>query len=170
VFEDYPVRFAGLREDGKVRLDSLDEFGGRVIEDLWSAICRQHPLDEAPPDVLEQERKYHESFIENHTRLFIGRTGLLQAIGAHLRSSDCSPLIVTGPPGSGKSSVLAKLAKETAGLGNELFVLRHFIGASPGSSDIQRTLWRLAEELKQRFQLDIAIPNGYEALRLAFAK
>ena len=170
VFEDYPVRFAGLREDGKVKLDSLDEFGRRVIEDLWSAICQQHPLDEAPPDVLEQERKYHESFIENHTRLFIGRTGLLQAIGAHLRSSDCSPLIVTGPPGSGKSSVLAKLAKETAVLGNELFVLPHFIGASPGSSDIQRTLWRLAEELKQRFQLNIAIPNEYEALRLAFAR
>lgn len=165
---DYPCAYGSIGEDGKVTLTGLEAFGQRVLEDLWSAITQEHPEEEAPREELAVERAYHETFIENRSRRFIGRRDLLQQMSAHANGDDAVPLVVTGSPGCGKSALLANFAREYAEAHEDTFVLPHFIGVSPGSTDIRRTLLRLCRELARRFEITDEIPEDYEELRKVF--
>ena len=170
VFENYPCAYGGVGEDRKVILRGLEAFGQRVLEDLWSAITQEYPEEVAPPDELAVERAYHEAFIENRTQRFIGRRDLLAQMTAYADGDDAVPLIVTGSPGCGKSALLANFAREYAEAHEDTFVLPHFIGVSPGSTDIRRTLLRLCRELARRFGIADEIPEEYEELRKVFPR
>ena len=49
-------------------------------------------------------------------------------------------------------------------------VIPHFVGASPGSTDVRRTLRRLCHELVKGAGLTAEIPEDPEKLRVAFAE
>nr|XP_006811880.1 PREDICTED: leucine-rich repeat and WD repeat-containing protein KIAA1239-like [Saccoglossus kowalevskii] len=80
------------------------------------------------------------------------------------------PLILLGGPGMGKSSIIAKAA-ETAvnesennkipgGGENGWYVFFHFVGAIPGSTDLEKTLKRFLREMK--ICTDANMPKDYE--------
>ncbi|MDP2767729.1 MAG: DUF4062 domain-containing protein [Candidatus Methanoperedens sp.] len=169
---DYPCAFCGVSEDGKVMLTDLEAFGQRVLEDLWSAIEMEYPVPvpELQPDELAIERAYHEAFIEGRCQRFIGRRDLIEQMTAYADGENNIPLVVTGAPGCGKSALLANFARAYATTHSDVFVLPHFIGISPGSTDIRRTLLRLCRELAQRFGIADEIPEDYEKLRGVFTK
>ncbi len=167
---DYSCAFGGIGEDGKVMLTGLDAFGKQVLEDLWSAIDQEFPESKPPLDELAIERAYHEAFIEGRCQRFIGRRDLLEQMTAYADSENNVPLVITGAPGCGKSALLANFARAYATAHSDVFVLPHFIGVSPGSTDIRRTLLRLCRELAQRFGITDEIPEDYEKLRGVFTK
>lgn len=167
---DYSCAFGGIGEDGKVMLTGLEAFGQRVLEDLWSAIEMEYPVVGMPPDELAIERAYHEAFIEGRCQRFIGRRDLLEQVTAYAEGENNVPLVITGAPGCGKSALLANFARAYATAHSDVFVLPHFIGVSPGSTDIRRTLLRLCRELAHRFGIADEIPEDYEKLRGVFTK
>lgn len=170
LFYDYSCAYGGTDADGKPILTGLEDLGERILSDLWSAIDQEYREGEAIPDELEAERAYHEAFIEGRSRRFIGRRDLLSRITAYADSDQAVPLVVTGAAGCGKSALLANFAKSYATAHAEAFVLPHFIGVSPGSTDIRRTLLRLCRELARRFQLTEEIPDEYHELLGALPK
>ncbi len=175
VFENYPCAYDGLDENGKVKLTRLEDFGNRILDDLWTAICLEHPADALQPDDLAIERAFHETFIENRTEhfitdRFIGRRDVLDKLREFVENEEDNSLVVTGTAGCGKSAVLAKFAREYSEQHTDYFVLTHFIGASPGSTDVRRTLLRLCRELKRKFAIKEEISTDYYELRQAFVK
>ncbi|MEK6323893.1 MAG: DUF4062 domain-containing protein [Acidobacteriota bacterium] len=169
VFDNYPCTYAGASYS-RVTLAGLDTFGQRVLDDLWSAISDEYPEEAAPPDELEIERGFHEAFVESRVGRFIGRADLLEGMKDYAGSDRLAPLVVAGAPGSGKSALLAKFAHDYARDHADTFVLSHFIGASPGSTDIRLTLLRLCAEIDRHYGIEARIPEDFQELWQEFLK
>jgi hypothetical protein len=103
-----------------VRLEGLESFGARVLEDLWHAIEQEHPTIGPekvilPSDelALDAERGFHDAFIERSSRHFVGRQDLLARLRRYVESDDDSIAVVSGASGSGKSALLGTFACAT---------------------------------------------------------
>jgi WD40 repeat protein len=135
------------------RLTHLEAFGERVEADLKRAVLAEFAehvaaLDRRDP--LAEERSFHEAFVEARTRVHVPRATVEEQITQHVEGDDPRPLVLSGPPGSGKSAVLAHWAKHYR---SAALLLARFIGASPASTNLTRLLANLAEELVAHFGL-----------------
>ncbi len=165
---DYTCYYEGKGYPEKVVLGGLEVFGQKVLEDLWSAICQIYPETDRLPDPFAVDKAYHEAFVEGRSRRFVGRRDIFERMIAYADGNDDKPLVVTGNPGSGKSTLLAHFARSYAETHPNSVVLPHFIGASPGSTDLRRTLLRLCKECVDRCGLQQEIPEDYEQVRRVF--
>ena len=166
----YSCTYTGLGADGMARLGGLEAFGAMVLEDIWEAIAQEHPIsarDNAEGD-LAAERRYHDAFIERGSRRFIGRRNLLDRLNEYVASAAQQPMIVTGTAGVGKSALLAAWVREHVAAHPDVIGLAHFIGVSPGSRDLRRTLRRVCLELSTRLGIDEQIPEALDALTRTF--
>jgi telomerase protein component 1 len=171
-------------EDDKLRgrftPESFKEFGIRVQSDLKKAISLQFyerikTLSERKDqNSLETEKDLHESFVENRTRLFIGRAELLKRLHEYVNGNSRKILAVYGEPGSGKSALLAEFYRNFKydENGNEInknvLFIPHFAGASPGSCFLPTVLRRFCEELKVAFDIKESIPGESNKLTETF--
>jgi len=163
---DYDAEWGGV-VDGKPLASGLETFREKVLNDLWNAICKEFPEEEPKKlTLVDIEKSYHQSFIESRAKHFIGRTELLQQI--HKYVTRHQTIVLSGKPGSGKSALVAKFIEEYTEKNPRAYVISHFVGASPGSTDIRRILWRVSSELVKRFKLDTVIPEDYKEMRQAF--
>lgn len=128
----YSPSFSKLDTDGKVILTNLDEFGANVLQNVWSTIEHQFPVETTLMDPLANERSYHDQFIETRVKTFVGRRDVTNEL-IHLieDSSLKKPIMLSGRPGDGKSALLGYLAKQQRL--RDTWVLPHFIGGSPQS-------------------------------------
>jgi DNA replication protein DnaC len=166
---------------GRLTPSSLKEFGERVKDDLIKKAIEIQFKDRIKALSRKQEQKpleaeldFHEAFVENRTRLFIGRTELLHKLKSYVESDSKKILAVYGKPGSGKSALLAKFYrdykydKDKNQINPELLFIPHFIGASAGSAALYNLLRRCCEEifntsLKQEMEQKLAqIKEGGE--------
>src|SRR5262249_12930250 len=110
-------------------------------------------------DPLAEERSFHEAFIEHRTRVHVPRTGVEEQITRHVEGDDPRPLVLSGPPGTGKSAVLAHWARHYR---SSALLLGRFIGASPASTNLTRLLANLADELVAHFGLteEVEVDDG----------
>lgn len=121
VMDPYPARWDAKAYDrytkAKGRLTGLEEFGNKIQKQLWERIKGELKLPETPPieaetDPLAIEQDYHERFIDSRLTVYIGRDKIHKDLLAYCNGDDRKPLIVTGPSGSGKSAILARLSRE----------------------------------------------------------
>ncbi len=63
-------------------------------------ICQEYPEQFVTPDPLAMARSYHDNFIENHSRHFVGRKAVMSKITEHILTSP-KPVVILGEPGSG---------------------------------------------------------------------
>lgn len=169
--ENYRCYYNGVDSAGMVRFKGLEAFGKKVLEDLWRAISEEFTDSRPRMNAAGEENFYQEVFAEESATGFIGRHDVLAKLAEFIEGPGDMPLlIVSGIRGIGKSATLAKFARSYAETHPDHFVLTHFIGTSPGSSDIRRTLQRLCRELKQRFNLEGEIPAEYYRLQPAFSR
>lgn len=136
------------------RLTGLKMFGDRVYADLMRSVDEE--LGEQPPEKLDEfaeENAAMEAFVEDRTERFVlgSRQSVLKELLAHASETGGNGyLCLTGAPGSGKSALLAYLYRSlqspVSGLQPSL-VIAHFVGASPGSTDVRRTLRRLCHQI-----------------------
>ncbi|HEY6890875.1 MAG TPA: DUF4062 domain-containing protein [Solirubrobacter sp.] len=140
--------------EGFVYTGGLEAFGQAVEERLWGAIRVELELPDEPPaeptpgDVLDAELHYHERFIESRLRVHVERSRINRRMLEHATGTEPRPLLLTGPPGSGKSALMARFVRAlepTAGL-----VIAHFIGAGPGSAGLRQMLRRFCAILRAR--------------------
>ncbi len=175
LFDKYPSRFAGLRLNGTVHLEGLEEFGKRILDWLWDSIRRELQLSDVPPDQtaaasdpMAEEQSYHERFMESRLRVYIGREQLQQGLIDFATGSDETPCLVTGPSGSGKSAALAKFVTEFAAKHPDTLVIAHFVGASPASTGLRSMLHRFCSLFKRQFNLTEDVPPDTNGLITTF--
>lgn len=157
------------------RLLDLQAFGDRVARDVLATIELEFGANPPPHlDEFADENAAMEAFAEERSERFVlgSRAPVLDELLAHAAATGGdSYLCVTGAPGSGKSALIAHLSR-TSALNNQpsTLLIRHFVGASPGSTDVRRTLRRLCHELKAGCpEITADIPGDPDRLRAAFA-
>src|SRR5262249_17739522 len=101
-------------------------------------------------DALAEERSFHEAFLQSRTQVHVPRRDVEEQLTRYAYGNDPRPLVLSGPPGSGKSALLAHWTKAGAA---PAVLLARFIGASPTSTNLHLLLANLAEELVSRLGL-----------------
>ncbi|XP_030843348.1 telomerase protein component 1 [Strongylocentrotus purpuratus] len=169
----YSCSYNGIDIDsGKVELDGLDDFKVKVFDFFKKAVAEQYPLDESRQlDPYEQDKEAHESFMKSRSSILLGRKDILEKIESYILDKEkCSALILLGGPGSGKSSLLARVADvaclraakgEIPSGQGPWNIFYHFVGAIPGSTNPEKMIKRLLRELK--VCNDSNMPKDYES-------
>ena len=171
VYDGYTARWLG-EVDGKPMVGGLEDFGMRVLHNIWNAIQRDYPDDEAGKDAIAQVTAMHEAFAENQATSFVGRKAALKQVREVIEEGKSQLVLAVGKPGSGKSAFMAAYAQQFSqpeqGKLAKSLVLSHFIGAAPGSGNVSAILSRLCHEMKRRFALTLDIPADYPDLVMAW--
>jgi WD40 repeat protein len=163
------------------RLVGLTKFGLRVYTDLLASIDAEFGTGSpAKLDEFAEENAAMEAFIEERTERFAlgSRESVWNELLLHASGDgDNGYLCLVGKPGFGKSALVARFFQYLSGatLGNPQpantnpkLVIGHFVGASPGSTNVRRTLRRLCHELVEGAGFVAEIPDDPEKLRAAF--
>jgi len=148
------------------RLGELDKFGEKLLEQLWLSIEKDHLTTAVLPeasDVKAWEDNLHRRFYENRLRAV--SPYVRQEVQSQLRkylsldprdSGYNKPLLLIGEPGSGKSTMLAQLAKAVALKGSGAWEsVIHFVGASPQSTSPRSILSRLASGIGRMMGVEL---------------
>eukprot|EP00058_Branchiostoma_floridae_P025527 XP_002611017.1 hypothetical protein BRAFLDRAFT_97506 [Branchiostoma floridae] len=155
----YDCEFDYIDKDkDKVYLKGLDGlFTQKVLEFFKTRISQQYPLDETPADPYQRQREAHESFMKNRAEVVLGRDQVLREIQDHIAGIAVEAPMVLVADRSGKSAVMARTANDTVtkALNNTIpgggdkgwHIFFHFVGATPGSTDLELMLKRLLKEL-----------------------
>ena len=118
----------------------LGQFCQHVFTDLKLLIDRA--LSTRIPQCISTQDLYlevlqHANFCVNRCETFCGQENLLSKILAHFTAEQGMPLVVYGESGSGKTSVMAKVATILKSqLGPSCKIVLRFLGTSPCSSSI----------------------------------
>ncbi len=175
-----PFPYPAQWDNESRRLTGLKQFGDRVYDDLLAGMKSDPDLRDrfltdgtAKLDEFDEENAAMEAFVEERSERFVlgSREAVLGELLAHaVAIGGNGYLCLTGAPGSGKSALLAQLSRYSSlNDQNSILLIRHFVGASPGSTDVRRTLRRLCRELKVGCpEITAKIPDDPEKLRLAF--
>ena len=175
-----PFTYPAQWDNNSRRLTGLKEFGDRVYDDLLASVRSDPELrDRFVTDTAEQidgfaeENAAMEAFVAEHSERFVlgSRETVLEELLAHASATGGNGYIcLTGAPGSGKSALLAHFSQYSIPSSQpSTLLIRHFVGASPRSADVQHTLRRLCHELKAGCpDITTEIPDDPEKLRAAF--
>jgi tetratricopeptide (TPR) repeat protein len=142
------------------------QLGEWVQEDLGAVIDRLYP-EGSQPDPLDREAAEHDAFAVSRAKVYLGRSSYYQTLNEHVKGHE-SPLLISGEAGFGKSALLANWALRYRKQNPNDFLLMHFIGATPASTDWMAMLRRIIGEFKRRFNLEGDIPDQPVALRKDF--
>ncbi|XP_077984629.1 telomerase protein component 1-like [Glandiceps talaboti] len=167
--KEYSCNVDGVNEEGKVgpvrtivmkhlEINSeviflfnlgLDQFGDQVLDHFQDLLAYQYPTDKLhdAEDIAQVQREEHEIFMANRSQVLLGRDNEVQAITDYINSSSNVPLVVVGKPGAGKSALIAYMAEKYVQNTEKYKVFYHFVGATPGSTNLHRLLSRIWTEL-----------------------
>lgn len=159
---------ARIRESGLPVRDFRDprSLEDHVLTDLSGVIDRLFPAG-SEPDPLDEEAADHEQFARSRAAVYVARPEAFRHLDAHA-SGDGPPLVVLGESGGGKSALVANWALRWRERNPDDFVLFHFVGASPGSTDWSSMVRRLVAEIDRYLGREEDIPDEASALRAAF--
>ena len=175
-----PFTYPAQWDNNSRRLTDLKEFGDRVYDDLLASIKSDPELrDRFVTDTAEQidefaeENAAMEAFVAERSERFVlgSRKTVLEELLAYASATVGDGYIcLIGAPGSGKSALLAHFSQYSIPSSQpSTLLIRHFVGASPRSTDVQHTLRRLCHELRAGCSdITADIPDDPEKLRLAF--
>ena len=151
-------RLTDFRTDGKelsaVILEQLKE----VISEIWPG---REPSDAASS--LQKELDEQARFLQMAREGFIERAGDFDDVRAYFSREDHRPCAVCAEAGMGKTSWLAELTGKLQDEGGSE-VLYRFVGTSEGSVSLNSLLVSVAQELRQRFDLQ-GIPDEPQKIR-----
>ncbi|ERE90461.1 NACHT and WD repeat domain-containing protein 1 [Cricetulus griseus] len=115
---------------------------------------------------LYQEIRHHLWRSTESTRIFCGHQELLAQLGQRLRQDDSrshTPLVLFGPPGIGKTSLMCKLAEQVPELlGHKTVAVLRLLGTSKMSLDARSLLRSLSFQLCLAYGLPLPPPQVLE--------
>ncbi len=147
---------------GRQAMADTAALGEQVRADLLEVIDRLFPPRNAVSP-LEAERRAQETFARTRRRAYVEAPGSLRRLDDHAGSEEL-PLVVTGGPGAGKSALLAYWSDRYRREHPDVFVITHYIGATSSGGDHRALLRRIMAEIKDRYDLDQAIPVSAEEI------
>jgi len=150
------------------------ELGILVYNDLEKVIDKIAPPPrrdigdaERETTLLDREATAHDAFAWSRFGVYISRQSYFNRLDAFVADNRL-PLVITGVSGSGKSALLAHWTDQFYGLEKKGVMIRHFVGATPGSSDLTTMLRRFMGEFKRKLNVRGEIPKDDIAVRSAF--
>ncbi|HYM20572.1 MAG TPA: tetratricopeptide repeat protein, partial [Candidatus Kapabacteria bacterium] len=147
---------------------STTELGELVRRDLKQLIEEQWYTNE-PSSIINLERSAHEAFASSRRRAYIVNPVYLKHFDRFAEgANESTPLVISGISGSGKSSLIAYLAKHYLRHNPDAFVIEHYIGASTTTSDYSGVLRHICLEIKDRLSIEDEIPTSTEELAQTF--
>ena len=151
--------------------DEIEILGEKVEKVLWERIVLGiGELTEKEKDWLDEETEFHELFVTDRTRRFVGRRELLSQMHAFCgKDGGPSALLISGEPGCGKSALMGKFTSQVLHNHPDWLILYHFIGASPDSTNLRQTLKRLCTYLNRLYNIDDEVPEDVTELKQIFA-
>lgn len=127
-----------LREKVKAQTDfpvseysSAEELAHSVISDFTALLDRLYPKEEA--DSIEPLREQQRAYLRQATRYFVEDQKTEKAFLEFCFSEETPGLILTGEPGIGKKTTLARLT-QTLRQREDSDVIAYFAGSGPGGS------------------------------------
>ncbi|XP_054848405.1 telomerase protein component 1 isoform X2 [Eublepharis macularius] len=168
----YTCQWGGVAQ-GRPYVKSLEDFGARVLRDVWESLCLHFiqgdgsvlsgELEEAEENILQ------ESFQELQQKRFCARAKLLRATAAQLCGGRVC--VVSGECGQGKTVFLAALAQELQAKAPPhgdpapcYHVMAHFTRARPDQANAQVMLGRLCALLRKLMKQPPTPPTSYRGL------
>lgn len=100
---------------------------------------------------LELEKFQQQLFMNQKLENFLGQEKILSQIHEYICDDNDKALVICGPSGIGKSSIMAKAIEETANKTSKKIVFR-FIGATPNSTSTISLLTSFSKELNISFK------------------
>ena len=143
------------------------QLGELVLADFTDLIDRLFP-EGSEPDLLDRDASEHDAYGYSRFSAYIGKQEYYDRLNSHV-FSDSQPLAILGESGSGKSALLANWSEKFKKEHPDEFLIRHFIGANPRSTDWAAMLRRIMGEMKRRLDIRGDIPAETRQLRTAFA-
>ena len=134
---------ASATDDGtSFTLHDGDAFAGWALDRLRRLI--EAELEGA---VVEErsEARLHGDFQERLCKHFVGRESALKSVASHLESRGMKPLLLLGPSGSGKSSVMAMAAKRAKAAGWKTTL--RFVGLTSAATNAESLILSVCAEL-----------------------
>jgi nephrocystin-3 len=157
-------------DETNTRVMGLEDFGKKVVEDLWNAICQEYPVEFEETDPILVERLMHEAFVEERSSFHVGRILQSNQLTQLVQEARSNLIIITGASGSGKSAFLANWYRKYLKEHQDNHVLAYFIGASPNSTNHYRLLASMCREMKAKYNVSEELPNEDSKLPETFAK
>ena len=161
----YRIRKSGLSV--QENYPDPEALGELVFNDLKAVIEERFP-EGSELEPLDREAQEHEAFAQAKHRIYIGRREYFDRLDDHMEGNG-QPLVVLGESGSGKSALVANWAVKYRKKNPENYIVLHFIGSTPYSSDWSAMLRRIMGEFKRWFDMKDDIPSEPDKLRAAFA-
>lgn len=125
--------------------NQLAEFEKYISDKLIDAIDEQ-VKESKDISKLKQEIAEQEKFLQDKVKGFQGRADTLTAIKNYSEKRTTQSLIIHGPSGMGKSSLMAKAIEETKS-NNKIF---RFVGATANSTTIRNLLISIVDEFQDK--------------------
>lgn len=125
--------------------NELNKFENYITEKLIASIDEQLK-NYTKISKLKQENSEQKKFLQDKVKGFQGREKTLISIQNYLEIETTEPLIIYGPSGMGKSSLIAKAIEDTKD-DNKIF---RFVGATANSTTIRKLLISIVDELQAK--------------------
>jgi len=150
--------------------NDIETFGKKVGDILWKRIKNElDQPEEKEKSWLEEETEFHELFMTDRTRHFVGRDLLLKKMHTFCEQDNKeSILVITGEPGCGKSALMSRFTEEIIQRHPDWLTIPHFIGASPSSTNLRQSLSRFCSILNRSIGLEAEIDEDIDGLKLLF--
>eukprot|EP00741_Cyanophora_paradoxa_P015507 tig00020902_g14970.t1 len=135
------------------RFRDENELARMVLDDLSAVAARELP-DGSREDPWEFERDVNEAFAQSRLWAYLPRAQLHESLDAYAQAPAGRACVVSGPTGSGKSSLLANWGAELRQRSPQDAVLLHFMRpcdadfGGPVPQDHRRLLRRLCHEAR----------------------
>lgn len=156
----------GGENDGKPYMAGLEDFGTRVLNDVWQVIERDYLKEGSNLSEDDEDQLTQEGFQEWHERNSFARSKqVMQVCAQILEKRRAAPttgrlFLVVGEPSQGKTVFMADLVKELR-LVSSSSVLYHFTGATHRSKDAETMLKSFCKQLNKRLQREIKSLDSY---------
>ncbi|XP_018655286.1 hypothetical protein Smp_145280 [Schistosoma mansoni] len=114
------------------------DFESKTISLIDKAVSEMSNFEN---DELYVEVLQHLNHCNEFIQEFHGRSDVLEVVKRYIQGDSTDPFVLYGQSGSGKTSVMAKLAVTARDWINEIIiVIIRFLGTSPGTSTLRQTL------------------------------
>ncbi|KAG8596529.1 hypothetical protein GDO81_001958 [Engystomops pustulosus] len=154
----------GGENDGKPHMTALEDFGTRVLNDVWQAIERDYLKEGSNVSEDDEDQLTQEGFQEWHELHSFARSKQINHVCSHILEKKLSSIgrvfVVAGEPSQGKTVFMADLVKELR-LVSSASVVYHFTGASHRSKDAEIMLKSFCKQLNKRLQRESKSLNSY---------
>ncbi|XP_053385274.1 uncharacterized protein LOC123535609 isoform X2 [Mercenaria mercenaria] len=177
VLDQYILPFQTSWASGGVRVGGdrmhqtyLDRMGKHVCDVIKRRLLegfKEEGHDDKKHSKLFDEVSEHVLFYQQRSQNFQGRKETLHVMKSYLRSTCHSVLVVHGRPGCGKSSVLAKAAKETHRWlrGQDVATVVRSVGSTKESTNIRNLLYNICQQLSLIYNAESSqVPTDYVGL------